>query len=465
MITGQGYDYKKGKSVNAVNAESNGLYPLSFISNELGLEPETIKKHFKPKEWHHTSIAYNRTYYYDFQYIESSLTDDILADNTKIKADKKVEKHFDNCFVQYRTKEQGSYVIKTIDNAKVNLKSSTAKVYIPVPNTDQFVIEEMRLGSKDFILLTEHDKAEIDQALKPLLDKEFYKAVYLDGKNYYGIMLNDAGEYSQYRNSIKYQQITEQELKHHIYSSGSVDECLGIIDELNNKECSMTNKSEFVIATDNIRNTTMSLKRNGMRLQQYPTMSSLVGIEDPKWEENKIVPIKRLKNVLYSEGYFARAGRFFNNNFDKAPKNIHMGRKEKIKKMMSIVSLKSGFGNLQLNDEWVDKLSSAFEDIKIKDLSLQSKAKQEFFENLKYSGFVSALKESCNKGDKVEDMHYWNIEKNIFDLCIQNNMGTFKLNSDDTAKLHKVIFDDDDVVEYTKRLDKKRKSNNRQRMR
>lgn len=448
MITGNGYDNNKGKSINALNAESKGLYPISFIASELGLEPETIKKHFKAREWHHTSFAYNRTYYYDLEFIENSLTESIRKDNDEIKAYKELEKDFDNCFVQYRTKEKGRFVIKTIEDAKVVLKGSTAKVRIPVPDTDQFVFESMRLSSKGFVLLTEQDKELIDSALKPLLEREFFKAIHEDDEQFHGIKINDAGEYSQYKKTIKYKQIAEQEIKRHIYSSGTVDECLAVIDELVSGECSMTNKNTFLIASNNVKNTTQTLYRNGIRLQQYPTMGSLIGIQDPEWEEQRLFPIKRFKNIMFSAGYLTRAARYFNNHFDKAPRSKHMNRNEKIKKMMSVIAVKNGLGNLQLNDEWVSRLDQIFEKIQQEDLRREANSKQQFFENLKYKGFIDALKEKCNTGNRLEDMHYWNMEKNIFDVCVLNNLGTFKVNKEDTAKLHQLLFNDDERLAY-----------------
>lgn len=54
------------KSVNAVQAEANGLYPASVIARKIGggATAAGVRAIMEPQEWHHTSCRYNRTDYY-----------------------------------------------------------------------------------------------------------------------------------------------------------------------------------------------------------------------------------------------------------------------------------------------------------------------------------------------------------------------------------------------------------------
>ena len=81
-----GYDYYEWKSNNAVQAEWEGKHPMSHwtkdlliesIENEFRSKPEIVELCKKQplavlrkamlcySEWHHTSSAYNETYYYE----------------------------------------------------------------------------------------------------------------------------------------------------------------------------------------------------------------------------------------------------------------------------------------------------------------------------------------------------------------------------------------------------------------
>jgi hypothetical protein len=59
-----GYD-GYSMSWNAVYAYDDGLLPASKLAKKLGVSTRAIKKHLQPVEWHHTSAAYNRTYFYN----------------------------------------------------------------------------------------------------------------------------------------------------------------------------------------------------------------------------------------------------------------------------------------------------------------------------------------------------------------------------------------------------------------
>lgn len=71
VIKSAGY-YGYSKSNNAVDAESEGRFPLtkavSIVSKNLGITKEQAKwllEYIGPSEWHHTSSHYNKTNYYD----------------------------------------------------------------------------------------------------------------------------------------------------------------------------------------------------------------------------------------------------------------------------------------------------------------------------------------------------------------------------------------------------------------
>jgi hypothetical protein len=60
-----GYDRRRGKSNNAVDAERENWFPASLLAQKLGVSTATIKETMEPVEWHHTSGWFNETDYYD----------------------------------------------------------------------------------------------------------------------------------------------------------------------------------------------------------------------------------------------------------------------------------------------------------------------------------------------------------------------------------------------------------------
>ncbi|MFW7524385.1 hypothetical protein ACODM8_09595 [Vibrio ostreicida] len=85
---GNGYD-GYSKSNNAIAAEEENKFTLTEISKRTKLHTKTIKKHFDPCEWHHTSSYYNKTDYYDLDEIMEELTDEIRLEDKALKADLK----------------------------------------------------------------------------------------------------------------------------------------------------------------------------------------------------------------------------------------------------------------------------------------------------------------------------------------------------------------------------------------
>lgn len=53
------------KSNNAVAAEAEGKFPLTAAARKAGIPAELIRRFVHPCEWHHTSVRYNATNYYD----------------------------------------------------------------------------------------------------------------------------------------------------------------------------------------------------------------------------------------------------------------------------------------------------------------------------------------------------------------------------------------------------------------
>jgi len=86
-----GYNWTQGKSNNAVTAEANGRFPKSKINASLlkeyniSLKVKDVKKLielniFTSSEWHHTSSQFNKTYFYDLEYLS-----DLLKDEDELK--------------------------------------------------------------------------------------------------------------------------------------------------------------------------------------------------------------------------------------------------------------------------------------------------------------------------------------------------------------------------------------------
>ena len=70
---GRGYDWSAGKSNNAVAAEEEGLSPASVIARRYGLESQAVSEILTVEEWHHTSAAFNETWYYRAEEAEEKM--------------------------------------------------------------------------------------------------------------------------------------------------------------------------------------------------------------------------------------------------------------------------------------------------------------------------------------------------------------------------------------------------------
>jgi hypothetical protein len=93
-----GYNWNRGKSNNAVNAESNGLMTATTMAKYLkkwfsGITSKNIKAIMSPSEWHHTSKFYNETDYYDLRDLADLSTRKALRNDIANK--KELSKLFD----------------------------------------------------------------------------------------------------------------------------------------------------------------------------------------------------------------------------------------------------------------------------------------------------------------------------------------------------------------------------------
>jgi len=69
---GRGY-IGYSKSINALEAEERGLFPASTIARLTKTSADFVKEKFVPREWHHTSKHFNKTFYYCLQEVKDFL--------------------------------------------------------------------------------------------------------------------------------------------------------------------------------------------------------------------------------------------------------------------------------------------------------------------------------------------------------------------------------------------------------
>lgn len=91
MYVGQGYE-GYSKSVNALEAEDEGRFPISVIGKKLKIETDTIREYFTSDEWHHVGKDYVKVDYYDLEEIKSGLTDEVLKFDKELKKQKYLER-------------------------------------------------------------------------------------------------------------------------------------------------------------------------------------------------------------------------------------------------------------------------------------------------------------------------------------------------------------------------------------
>jgi len=141
--SGNGYNWEEGKSQNAVWAEEEGLFPASKLASIYGVETQAISHLLPWEEWHHTSHAFNKTYYYSRDKVEERL-DEIKALSKEIRRQRKEQgKHtytFSNCIVEWtETVKDGrrfrdvhrSYKVPTVTGkgSTITVHDGTGKPY------------------------------------------------------------------------------------------------------------------------------------------------------------------------------------------------------------------------------------------------------------------------------------------------------------------------------------------------
>ncbi len=112
-----GYD-GYSMSWNAVYAYDDGLLPASKLAKKLGVSSRAVKKYLKPVEWHHTSAAYNRTYFYD----PDDATPEIIEQMKEFDKIGRTPVLYRNCTVRYHEwegpvgrKRRGYYTMEHCD--------------------------------------------------------------------------------------------------------------------------------------------------------------------------------------------------------------------------------------------------------------------------------------------------------------------------------------------------------------
>jgi hypothetical protein len=96
-----GYDWSRGKSNNAVDAELEGKYPASVIARMLNVPSVVITKHCRSCEWHHTGKMYMETDYYDIDKVQEWLTTENAREAIAEYKTSLEEKAYRNCSIKW----------------------------------------------------------------------------------------------------------------------------------------------------------------------------------------------------------------------------------------------------------------------------------------------------------------------------------------------------------------------------
>jgi len=133
---GNGYNWDLGKSNNAVTAEDEGKYHATTIAKRYNIESMAVSELLPWTEWHHTSAAFNKTYYYDIEDVEANI-EELKARSSEIRARRKKylqDSHtFYNCTVTWEeTVPDGRRfkdILKICKAKKVVGKGQTVTIY------------------------------------------------------------------------------------------------------------------------------------------------------------------------------------------------------------------------------------------------------------------------------------------------------------------------------------------------
>ena len=67
---GKGYDWEKGKSNNALDAENKGLLLAGKVAKEFNCTAEFIQQNAPYEEWHHVSGWFNKKRYFKSETVQ-----------------------------------------------------------------------------------------------------------------------------------------------------------------------------------------------------------------------------------------------------------------------------------------------------------------------------------------------------------------------------------------------------------
>lgn len=161
-----GYRSDFSRSNRAYEAAQNGLHPASVLAKRHRVPTAFVRDVLRPSEWHHTSVRYNRTDFYDGDALAELLaTPDgqaaLAAFKTRAKtADETVHR---NCVVRYLEWSGSVRHPKAteceVHRATVRVRGQTA--YISAPGG--FTLTK-RLSTNGFSFLTPADRAAARKA-------------------------------------------------------------------------------------------------------------------------------------------------------------------------------------------------------------------------------------------------------------------------------------------------------------
>jgi hypothetical protein len=155
-----GYD-GYSMSNRAVQAYEDGLVPASKIRE---VPTPLIQEFCRYAEWHHTSSQYNRTNFYDPEYVLSTFgiieNEEYPPNPLAIRAlqewnaNKSQEKVYENCAVTWLewsgTRRHPHAEEKVVSGCRVSVKGQTATIVLPNGNTFK-----KRLTTKGFSFISE----------------------------------------------------------------------------------------------------------------------------------------------------------------------------------------------------------------------------------------------------------------------------------------------------------------------
>lgn len=136
--SGRGYSVTNQKSVNAINAEANGLATAEDIAKELRKYPEfkgvsaaDIRGIMTPQEWHHTGKNFKKTNYYD---IETLLDENLGKTDLEWLRHSSLQKTKQKDFIS-RLKDEKGIDLTSAQKAKVAYKIDTGYDMPPMRNS------------------------------------------------------------------------------------------------------------------------------------------------------------------------------------------------------------------------------------------------------------------------------------------------------------------------------------------